>query len=77
MRADKVVLAGVDLTDEPYGVGEGKPGDLRAVPQLFNSALPQLEARGMQVRKIGGIGRLSMFKTLAHDALERWLLHDK
>jgi hypothetical protein len=48
LHAKRIGILGVDGTQEPYGIGVGKPGPLYHLPQLFASALPQLRARGCE-----------------------------
>jgi len=54
MGAKKVALFGVDGTQEPYGIGLGRPrGSLAHLPALFSSAATQLSQAGVLVKNAG------------------------
>lgn len=50
MRPKKIVILGLDGTQEPYAYGTGKPNtSLDHLRYLFNSAMAQIYRRGIQV----------------------------
>lgn len=74
MRPRRIVLLGVDLTQQTYGLETGRPrGSLAHVPALFDSAREQLRARGIRVVSASHHGRLRCFPIKPwREALE-WL----
>ncbi len=68
----KIGLFGVDATQDLYGTGHGgRPrGDLNKLHDLFADAIPQLQARGMEVKNAG---RLRTWPTEAAKEVIRWL----
>lgn len=54
MGFTKIGLFGVDGNQQNYGIGYGAPrGDLEKIHGLFGEAIPQLQARGVEVRNAG------------------------
>jgi hypothetical protein len=49
MGAKRIAILGVDGTVTGYAWGEGAPKDLQHLPWLFRTALPQLQAAGVEV----------------------------
>lgn len=63
MRPRRIVLYGLDGTQERRATG-GKPNRLDHLPMLFASAVPQLQAAGIDVRNANPASRIDCFAPL-------------
>lgn len=71
--AKKVLMVGVDATDEPH-VSGGKPrGSLSHLPGLFAAVVPQLRKLNVRVATVGPQSRLRCFPCLHTGAAMKWL----
>lgn len=71
MGFTKIGLFGVDGNNAQYGYGMGAPrGDLSHLGALFQTAIPQLEARGI---KVMNAGRLSTWPQTRYMDVITWL----
>lgn len=75
-RGQKIILLGVDGTQDGYAWGDGAPRALWHLPALFRSALPQLEAAGIEVINGSPESRVDCFPRTEPRAALRWLLSD-
>ena len=72
MGFSRIGIFGVDATQDRYGTGySGRPrGDLAKLHDLFASAVPQLENRGIQIKNSG---RLRTWPTERAGGIIEWL----
>lgn len=75
MGARKIAFVGMDATQSPYACRlQGKPGDLSHLPDIFRTALPQLEAQGVQVRVGSPASRVDCFPRCNFGEALSWLM---
>lgn len=75
LRPGKIGLLGVDGTSGGYAYLSGAPRpQFDHLPDLFASALPQLQAAGVSVRNGSPESRVVCFPRVTPSALLRWLL---
>lgn len=74
MGARRIGILGLDATDEPYAFSGSRPKyDFRHLPALFESALPQLRARGVRVLNGSPGSRVGAFDRSPASAMMRWI----
>lgn len=74
MAPARLGLFGVDASNERYAFGRGRPKlSLKHMPDLFASALPQLEARGIEVVNGSPGSGVACFPRMPAPAALDWL----
>lgn len=75
MRPKKIVLCGLDATQEPYGILDGAPrGDLSHLPNLFASSLGQITDNDIEVVNASLGSHVTCFEKRTFGAAVNWLL---
>lgn len=73
LQASRVGILGLDGSKEPGFPGAHKPRTLDHLPRLFESALSQLLARGVEVRNGNQMSRVTCFARAPAADVLRWL----
>lgn len=72
MRPDRIVLVGVDGSDEPRVEG-GQCNNLSHLPMLFASAVPQLARAGISVANASPHSKIDCFPRITRDEALAWI----
>lgn len=74
MKAKKIGFIGLDATSHPHGIGKGAPkGSLAHLPDLFASALPQLQSNKVEIMNGSLASRVRCFNCCSRQELLHWI----